>query len=71
MFLFEKILIGAYCNSLYDLGQRHGPFHAVAELKQNTPGKNLNVTVTNKEICLVRIVFVYVYGAVLFCSLGY
>ena len=27
--------------------------------------------VTNKEICLVRIVFIYVYGALLFCSLGY
>ena len=27
--------------------------------------------VTNKEICLVRIVVICVYGAVLFCSIGY
>ena len=27
--------------------------------------------VTNKEICLVRIVFTYAYNVVLFCSLGY
>ena len=27
--------------------------------------------VTNKEICLVRIVFAYAYSVVLFCSLGY
>ena len=27
-------------------------------------------TVTNKEICLVRIVFIYAYNVVLFCSLG-
>ena len=29
-------------------------------------GSRNNVCVTNKEICLVRIVFIYVYGAVLF-----
>ena len=27
--------------------------------------------VTNKEICLVRIVFAYAYSVVLYCSLGY
>ena len=28
-------------------------------------------SVTNKKICLVRIVFAYAYSVVLFCSLGY
>ena len=31
----------------------------------------VNLVVTNKEICLVRIVFTYPYSVVLFCSLGY
>ena len=30
-----------------------------------------SMVVTNKEICFVKIVFIYVYSAVLFCSLGY
>ena len=34
MSLFEKSLIGAYCNRLYDLKERQDPFHAKAELKQ-------------------------------------
>ena len=33
MLLFEKAPI-AYCNRLYDLGQRRGVFHVMAELKQ-------------------------------------
>ena len=33
-FWFEKSLIDAYCNRLYGLKEKHGPFHAMAELKQ-------------------------------------
>ena len=49
MFLFEKSLTGVYCNRLCDLGERHNFFHAMAELKQNSAGKNLNVTNINKK----------------------
>ena len=59
MFLFEKILIGIYCNWLYDLGQRHGPFSCYDQIKANSAGKNLNVTnintkagPPNHQICL-------------------
>ena len=38
---------------------------------QNLHHKLFDLTVTNKEICLVRIVFAYAYSVVLFCSLGY
>ena len=41
MFLFKKSLIGTYWIRLYDLGQRHGPFHAMAELKQTAQAKIL------------------------------
>ena len=41
MFLFEKSVIGAYCNRLYDLKESHSPFHAVAELKQIAQAKIL------------------------------
>ena len=41
MFLVEKSLIGAYCNTFYDLGERHGFFHAMAELKQTVQAKIL------------------------------
>ena len=41
MSLFEKSLIGAYCNRLYDLKERQDPFHAKAELKQTAQAKIL------------------------------
>ena len=44
MFLFEKSVIGAYCNRLYDLGKRHGPFSYYGRIKTNSAGTNLNVT---------------------------
>ena len=39
MFLFEKSVIGAYCNRLYDLKKGMTPFHAEAELKQTGQAK--------------------------------
>ena len=41
MFLFEKSLIGAYCNRLYDLKKGRAFFHAKAELKQTAQAKIL------------------------------
>ena len=41
MFLFEKSLIGAYCNRLYDLKKASAPFHAKGELKQTALAKIL------------------------------
>ena len=41
MFLFKKGLIGAHCNRLYDLKEGHGPFHAMAALKQTAQEKIL------------------------------
>ena len=44
MVLFQMSLIGAYCNMLYDLGERHGTFSCYGRIKANSAGKNLNVT---------------------------
>ena len=59
MFLFEKSLIGAYGNRLYDLGKRHGPFTCYGLNKANTAGKDVIVTNVNtkagppnRRICL-------------------
>ena len=41
MFLFEKSLIGAYCNRSYDLKKDSVLFHAKAELKQTAQAKIL------------------------------
>ena len=41
MFLFEKSIIGAYCNRLYDLSKGGAPFHAKTELKQTAQAKIL------------------------------
>ena len=41
MFLFEKSLVGVYCNRLYVSKERHGLFHAMAELKQIAQAKIL------------------------------
>ena len=49
MFLFEKSLIGAYCNRLYDLKERQGPFLCYGRIKANSAGKNLNVTSINTK----------------------
>ena len=54
MFLFEKSVIGTYCNRLYDLKKSHSPFSCYGRIKANSAGKNLNVTNINtkKEILL-------------------
>ena len=49
MFLFEKRLNGAYCNRLYDLGKRHGPFSCYGRIKVNSAGKNCNATNVNTK----------------------
>ena len=49
MFLFEKSLIGAYCNRLCDLGQRHCPFSCYGQIKANSAGKNPDVTNSNTK----------------------
>ena len=43
MFLFEKSLIGAYCDMLYDFEERLGPFLCYWRIKANSIGKNLNI----------------------------
>ena len=50
MSLFEKSLIGTYCNRLYDLGERQGPFSCHDRIKTNSAGKNLNVTKINTKV---------------------
>ena len=49
MFLCEKSLIGAYCNRLGDLGERHGPFLCYGRIKANITGKYLDVTNINAK----------------------
>ena len=44
MFLFEKSLIGAYCNRLYDSKKKQDPFSCYGQIKANSASKNLNVT---------------------------
>ena len=39
-------LIGAYCNRLYDFGERHGPVSCYGRIKANRAAKKLNVTNT-------------------------
>ena len=46
MFLFEKSVIGTYCNNLYDLKESHSPFSCY---KANSAGKNLNTTNNNMK----------------------
>ena len=41
MFLFQKSVIGAYCNRLYDLEEGMAPFDAMVELKQTAQVKIL------------------------------
>ena len=47
--MFEKSLIGAYCNRLYDLKERQGPFLCYGRIKANSTVKNLNVTNINTK----------------------
>ena len=50
MFLFEKSTIGAYCNRLYDLEERHGSFSRYGRIKENSVAKDVNATnVDTKE----------------------
>ena len=49
MFLFEKRLIGASCNMLYDLMERHGSFLCYGRIKANSTGKNFNITNINSK----------------------
>ena len=49
MFLFEKNVMGAYCNRLYDLKEGHGPFSCYGRIKANGASENLNVTNINTK----------------------
>ena len=49
MCLFEKSVIGAYCNRLYDLKKSHSLFSCYVRIKANSAGKNLNVTNVNPK----------------------
>ena len=48
-FLFENSLIGAYCNRLYDFGERHGSFLRYDGSKANSAAKELDVTNVNTK----------------------
>ena len=50
MFLFEKSLIGAYCNRLYDLKEKQDSFSCYGRIKANSAGKILNVTNINTKM---------------------
>ena len=50
MLLFEKSVIGPYCNRLYDLKERQGPFLCYGRSKSNSADKNPNVTNFNKKV---------------------
>ena len=39
--MFKKSLIGACWNRLHDFREKHGPFHAISELKHTAKPKNL------------------------------
>ena len=54
MFLFEKSLIGVYCNRLYNLGEMHGPFSCYGRIKANSAGKILNITNINTKAGLTK-----------------
>ena len=49
MFLFEKGVIGAYCNRLYDLKERQEFFSCYDRIQAISAGKNLNVTNINTK----------------------
>ena len=62
MLLFEKSVIGAYCNMLYDLKESHSLFSCYGRIKANSAGKNLNVTNINtkKEMLLNDFVVAFI-----------
>ena len=47
--MFEKRLIGTYCNMLYDLKKSHSPFSCYGQIKANSAGKNLDFTKINTK----------------------
>ena len=49
MFLFEKSLISACCNGLYNLKESHNPFSCYGRIKANSAGENLIVTNINTK----------------------
>ena len=49
MLLFEKSLIGAYCNRLYELKNRQDPFSCYERIKANSADEILNITNTNTK----------------------
>ena len=49
MLLFEKSLIGTYCNRLYNLKEKQDPFSCQGRIKANSADKNLNVTSINTK----------------------
>ena len=49
MLLFKKSLINGYCNRLYDLGKKHGPFLYYGRVKAHSAGKNRNATSINTK----------------------
>ena len=51
MFLFEKSLIGAYWNRVYNLKERQGPFSHYGRINANSADKNLNGTNVNTKAC--------------------
>ena len=59
MFLFEKSLISACCNELYNLKESHNPFSCYGRIKANSAGENLIVTNINtkKRMLLNHFVF--------------
>ena len=50
MFLFEKSLIGIYCNRLYALGERLALSSCYGRIQENSGGKNFNVTNINLKV---------------------
>ena len=47
--MFEKSLTGAYCNRLYYLGQKHGPFSSYGRIKANSADENFDFTNINTK----------------------
>ena len=49
MLLFEKSLIGVYCNRFYDLGEKRVTFSCYGRINANSTGKDLNVRNINTK----------------------
>ena len=48
--MLEKSLIGAFCNRLYNFGERQGPFSCYGGIKANSAAKELNVRNVNTRV---------------------